>query len=125
MSDFNDMLIQLRTELANLRIRETQIIATIQALERLVGQGTVTLEIDPKNPTPFRGVTLGDACQQIITQNGPLGTADLAELLLRGGAKTRARNFVATLYSLLYKDGRFVLKDHKWHLRSPRESEAA
>lgn len=116
MADYQDMLTQLRTELANIHTREEQLVTAIQNLERLTGQGPV--KIDPKNPTPFKDLTYGEAAQQLLTKHGPMPTRDLAQAMLEGGIRTKSRNFVASLYSLLYKDGRFRLgEDRKWHLK--------
>lgn len=118
MADYSSMLMQLRTELANTQIKERQLTEAIHNLERLTGQGES--KPDPNNPTPFKEATYGDAARDVITSQGPQTTRDLAEALLRGGAQTKSRNFVATLYSLLYKDGRFRLgDDKKWVLKAP------
>ncbi len=115
MSDYRDSLVQLRTELSHLHIREHKILTAIASLERLEGLGEV--EVDPDNPQPFATLPLGDAAQELLTERGALATRELAELMLKGGTRTKARNFVATLYSLLYKDGRFVLEDGRWRLK--------
>ena len=119
MADFQNMLTQLRTELANLHTREQQLVEAITNMERLNGQGPIE-PLDPKNPHPYKDITWGDAAQRILTKHGPLPTRDLAELMLQGGARTKARNFVAALYSLMYKDGRFKLIERKWHIKGKR-----
>jgi hypothetical protein len=125
MADFLDMLTQLRTEQAQLKVRDQQLSEAIRQLERLTGQGDFMQGVDPENPLPFSATTYGEAAQQLITEHGPLPTRELAELLLRGGVRTKARNFVATLYSLLHKDGRFQLVDRKWELKGKRGTKAA
>jgi hypothetical protein len=123
MPDYPDMLISLRTELAQIHIRERQLLTLIENVERLLGQGEVAPVIDPENPKPFASMTYGDAAQQLLADHGPLPTRDLAELLLRGGARTKARNFVATIYSSLQKDGRFRLVSRRWHLKGDRSED--
>lgn len=124
MADILTMLTQLRTEKANTEIRLNQLEEAIRNLERLSGGDGAAATIDPNNPRPFANVSLGDAAQALLTENGSLPTRELAELMLRGGVKTKARNFVATLYSLLHKDGRFVLVDRRWELKGKKGSGA-
>jgi hypothetical protein len=115
MADFDDMLVQLRTELATLQAREAKIIDAIHALEGT--RGTTPTNYDPDAPKPYRNHTKGDAVSEILKEVGPLTTREIADKLLAGGMKTKATNFVATLYTALYKDGRFQLKDQRWHLK--------
>lgn len=120
MADYLDMLTQVTTEIQQMEMKLQQLNEVKQNIERLIGTGPTKIEIDPANPKPFADSTYGDAVMALITEHGPLSTRNLAELLLRGGVKTKSRNFVATLYSLLHKDGRFKFNqlERKWHQKT-------
>lgn len=113
------ILTQLRTELAQTEMREQRLRAMIREMESLMGEpGGRMLPADPDNPKPYRGMTYGDAAYDVLVKVGkPMLTRDLAEALLEGGVETKARNFVATLYSLMYKDGRFEMENRHWDIK--------
>lgn len=121
MADIRDTITNLRTEAANTEVRLRRLHEAIRQLEGLTGQPEGHPAHDPSNPKPYSSMTYGDAAMDVIGKMGPRSTRDLAELLLDGGALTKSRNFVATLYSLLYKDGRFILnKQKQWEIKAKR-----
>lgn len=105
--------------------KENELLALRQAAAVLRGEQTTAVAIAglPKS-RDFADLGIVAGTKQLLREQGPMDTRNIADQLLDRGLRTRSKNFVATVYATLDNSPAFK-RDRKTSLWSLAEGESA
>jgi hypothetical protein len=109
MKTVAEVLARLREEEGRLRAELDGVQRAIAALEEALGTAPAPQpepQPEPATPAPYATSTLFQAVADYLAKAGEPRTArQIAEALRAGGYRTRARDFAATVRTMLQRDG--------------------
>lgn len=105
MEKIAEALAGLRQEEERLRLELAGVQRAIVALEEVLGAAPAAPEPGPPPPAPYATSSLHEAVADYLRKAGEPRTArQIAEALRAGGYRTRARDFAATVRTMLQRD---------------------